>query len=232
MNLIGGLDMWMLTHANGYALDDGGTTFDALVIDGDRICAVGTTQELLLQFGTQVEHVVDLAGATVVPGLVDSHLHVAAYCQRIMQLNLVGTASKGELLHRIRAWAAQLPTDAWIVGGGWDDNRFEGGGLPTLDELDEAAGGRPLLLTRICCHAYLANRAALRAAGIGDYPTNPTDGAFGRDDDGRFNGRIYENAVKPVQNAIPPMTQADWKQALKIGMQSASLSRSDGGAYR
>lgn len=213
--------MWMLTHANGYTLNSQGSTFDALVMDGQRIEAIGTTQELMLQYGARVNRVVDLEGATVIPGLVDSHLHVAAYGQRMAQLNLIGTESKGELLARVRTWAAQLPADAWIVGGGWDDNRFVDRELPTLAELNEAAGGHPLLLTRICCHAYLANSLALRAAGIGETPVDPVDGAFGRDALGRFNGRIYENAAKPVQNAIPPMTRSDWKQALKMGMQSA-----------
>lgn len=223
--LIGGFAMWMLTHANGYSLDVRGGAqggrFDAIVMDSDRIVAVGSGQELTLQFGGRVDKVLDVGGATVVPGLVDSHLHVSAYGQQALRLNLVGTRSKAELLTNIRNWAAQLPATAWVVGGGWDDNRFVDKQLPSMAELNEAAGGRPLVLTRICCHAYLANEAAFFAAGLGENPANPADGAFGRDAAGRLNGLVYENAAKPLLAVIPPFTREDWYKALKLAMQSA-----------
>lgn len=158
--------LWMMIGANGYALngsgrpsgtagDGAGQRFDAVVVDGERVLAVGTAGELRLQFGARVDRVLDVCGATVIPGLVDSHLHVSMLGERSMRLDLTGVASKAETLARIRAWAQSLAPDAWVVGGGWDDNRFAGGGdVPTLAELDEAAGGRPLLLTRVCRHAH------------------------------------------------------------------------------
>lgn len=210
--------MWMMVNANGYTFDNRKSRFSALVVDGDRILAVGTTGELRLQFGSKVHKVMDMEGATVIPGLVDSHLHVAGVGEQAVKLNLTGVQSKAELLHRIRNWSRPLTGDAWVLGGGWDDNRFVEGGLPTLAELDEATGGRPLLLSRVCYHAYLSNSKAFHKAGIGSGTSNPADGAYGRDASGALNGLVYENAVRPIYKGIPPLTRDQWREAIRRAM--------------
>ncbi|MCL6454109.1 MAG: amidohydrolase [Alicyclobacillus sp.] len=213
--------MWMLAKANGYALDAGGSRFDAVVCDGDRVVAVGTEADLRLQFGARLERVCDVDGATVLPGFIDSHLHVAALGEQAVRLDVSGVHSAAELLDRVAARAAKAAPGTWILGGGWDDNRFAVPGLPTLDELDRAAGGRPLLLTRVCHHAYLANRAAFAAAGLGDQPADPPDGRYGRDAAGRLNGLVYENASRPLLRAVPARSPAEWRAVVKAGMQRA-----------
>jgi predicted amidohydrolase YtcJ len=217
----GSASMWMLINANGYTLDDRASTFDAVVVDNGRILAVGTRHELSLQFGHRVTRTLDVAGATVVPGFVDSHLHVAGVGEQALCLDLSGVRSRQEMLERIEQYASQLAPGAWVLGRGWDDNRFVDKALPTLDELDAAAGGRPVLLTRVCCHAYLTNRVALRLAGIDESVADPPDGKYGRDAEGRLNGLLYENASEPVRAAIPPRSLADWYNALRAGMESA-----------
>lgn len=213
--------MWMMVNANGYTFDNQNRRFDAVVVDGERILAIGSTGELSLQFGTQVEKTLDLGGATLIPGLVDSHLHIAGVGAQAMQLNLMGVPSKTVLLQNIRAWARTLKAGAWIVGGGWDDNRFTEGGLPSRAELDEAAEGHPLLLTRVCCHAYLANSQALLLAGVGAGTADPADGWYGRDAHGTLNGLVYENAAQPIQAVIPALSRSQWRDAIRVAMQKA-----------
>lgn len=213
--------MWMMTNANGYTLDTRQSRFDAVVWNHGRVVAVGQESELRLQLGQHIDRVINVEGATVLPGFIDSHLHVAALGEQTSKLDLTGTRSASELLARVHNWAMLLPADAWVEGGGWDDNRFDERLLPTLDELDAAAGGRPVLLTRICHHAYLANRAAFAKAGLGQRPADIPDGSYGRDANGELSGIVYENAALPLLRAIPAKTFAQWKDAVRIGMQQA-----------
>lgn len=213
--------MWMLTGANGYAFDRRQPRFDALVIDGERIVAVGHAADLRLAYASSLGRELDVGGATVIPGLVDSHLHVAALGEQAMALNLTGVRSKEEWLRRVREWAQAQDSDAWIVGGGWDEHLLVGQCVPSISELDAAAGGRPLLLSRVCHHAYLVNHAALARAGLTEDVHNPADGRYGRDEAGRLNGWVYENASIPLRDAIPKWSEADWGCALEQGMRTA-----------
>ncbi|MCL6517496.1 amidohydrolase [Alicyclobacillus sp.] len=220
---------WMMIGANGYTLrqpgrgeaDVAGERFDAVVVDGERVVAVGRAEDLRLQYGARVDRVMDVEGATVLPGLVDSHLHVAMLGERAMRLDLTGVSSADEMLSRIRVWARSLQPDAWVLGGGWDDNRFDDGRVPSPEALDEAAGGRPLLLTRVCRHAYLANRVAFARAGITDETPDPAGGRFGRDAEGRLNGWVYEHAGQRLLAAVPRWSEAQWRDALEAGMREA-----------
>jgi predicted amidohydrolase YtcJ len=220
-NQTGVCSMWMMINANGYTLDENHSRFDALVVEGQRVLAVGSGQQLRLQYGAKVGKIIDVAGATVVPGLVDSHLHIAGVGEQSVQLNLTAVRSKSALLHAIRTWGQNLPDGAWIVGGGWDDNRLEGGELPSLAELDEASAGHPLCLSRICHHAYLVNSKAFHLAGVGHGTPDPADGSYGRDGRGELNGRVYENAIRPLFAAVPPLTRSQWRDAIRTSMKAA-----------
>jgi predicted amidohydrolase YtcJ len=211
----------MLIHANGYAFDMHQSRFDALVYDRGRVVAVGSRSDLELMFSRRIDQVIDVDGATVIPGLVDSHLHISGVGQMEMLLNLFDVTSKAQLLERIRSWRQHLSEDEWIVGVGWDENRFADKAIPTLQELDDAAGGRPLLLSRVCYHAYLANSRAFELAGLGMNPDDPEDGRYGRDANGQLNGLVYENASEPIRRAIPEWPASKWKEALRRGMQKA-----------
>lgn len=213
--------MWMYTSANGYSMNPLQPRFEALVVDGGKIVALGDRSEIMLQYGARVDKILDLGGATVLPGLVDSHLHVSLVGEQAVRLDLSGVTSKAEMLHLIRAKAGTLDKNEWVLGGGFDDNKLAGGLTPTLAELDEAANGRPLLLTRICQHAQLANTKAFQLAGIGPQVADPVDGRFGRDEAGGLNGWVYENAAKPLLQAVPRRTRQEQKRLLRLGMEAA-----------
>lgn len=226
--------MWMISGANGYTLhprsrflhpmgagQSVSRDFEALVIHDGRVVAIGDTADLRIQFGTRLSRIIDVQGATVIPGLIDSHLHVAALGEQAAQLDLSGAQSARELLIRVREFAHRVSDDGWILGRGWDDNRFTEKGLPTLEELDEASGGKPMLLRRVCHHAYLANSAAFRRADLSLNSVDPADGYYGRNEHGQLNGQVFENASRPLLLAIPEKTQAEWMHAVRIGMETA-----------
>jgi predicted amidohydrolase YtcJ len=195
---------------------------EALYVERGRIIALGTNEEIFLQFGREEVEKIDLGGGYGYPGLVDSHLHLALVGKKQRQLDLTGCRSKRELLQQVRQWAEQIAVERWIIGNGWDENRLVDE-MPTLDELEEASLGRPVLLWRFCQHVCLVNRTAYRLAGIEEGSEPQQGGIYGRDHQGRLNGWIYENAFRSFQQVIPKPTSAEKKEEVRAGMEQALL---------
>lgn len=194
---------------------------DAVYVENGRIRAVGETEELMLQFGRPGVPVVDWEGLLVTPGLVDNHLHLMAYGMERSLPDLSPVKSKEELLEQVRKEAARTPPGQWIRGLHWDENKWEQACIPSLADLDAAAPSHPVLLTRSCYHVQLVNTAALRAAGIAPDQKAPGDGSFGRDEYGRLNGLVYENASQPFFAALPAATDEDRKKWAQIAAKEA-----------
>ena len=168
-----------------------------------RIAQVGDDAELAAAFPQARQ--IDLHGATVLPGLIDSHAHLYGLAQSFTQADLVGTASKVEVLERLRAFAERLPADAWLLGRGWDQNDWPEPVFPTRADLDAEFPDRPVWLRRIDGHAGWANSAALARADrdLGGAWQEP-GGQVYRDADGRPTGILVDNAMAHVERAVPP----------------------------
>jgi predicted amidohydrolase YtcJ len=146
---------------------------EAIAIDGGRIVAVGTNDDVRRYIGPATE-VVDVAGATVIPGLIDNHFHFARAVQRWhLQARLDGVDSRREALRILAGKAAASPSGQWVmVQGGWSPQQFaDAPGGFTLAELDDAAPRNPLFVQQGYSVVY-ANSLALRAVGL-----DPKDGA-------------------------------------------------------
>ncbi|MFB5189734.1 amidohydrolase [Alicyclobacillus fastidiosus] len=213
--------MWMLVNANGYTLAPDGANFSALVIDGGNIVAVGATDDIRLQYGAQVDRVYDAQGATVLPGFVDSHLHLAWLGMQMNMLDLAAATSADEVLAHVRQQASMLPAGAWLLGANWDENRFVNRRMPSLEELDRAAGGRPVMLRRVCGHVVFGNRCAYQQAGLGLRPANPSDGHFGRTPSGDIDGFAYEGAATLLERGVPAMSGSELERAIARAIDSA-----------
>lgn len=145
----------------------------ALAIDDGRIVATGTSEEIARHAGPDTE-VIDVAGATVIPGLIDNHFHFTRAVQRWhLQVRLDGVDSRREALRLLAEKAASSPPGQWLmVQGGWSPQQFaDAPGGFTLDELDRAAPENPLFVQQGYSVVY-ANSRALRAVGL-----SPDDGA-------------------------------------------------------
>lgn len=179
------------------------------------IRAVGTDRELeLLLAGKGVQRV-NLEGGFVLPGLADSHMHLSMQGVKLTALDYSGVTSKEEMLRLLRERAAQTPAGEWITGFNWNENAFQPAVAPTREELDAVTDRHPVLLTRVCYHSWLANSEAFRLAGVGENAVDPASGGYGRDEQGRLNGRIYEDAGQPFQAAVPPPDYAEKKEAIR-----------------
>ncbi len=108
----------------------------------------------------------DVQGRVVIPGLVDSHMHLSSYALGKVRLDLRGVTSIEYLKEAVKLRALSLKEGEWIVGMGWDHEQFREKRLPNRFDLDEAAPSNPVLLTRICGHMGVANTLALRKLGL------------------------------------------------------------------
>ncbi|WP_071395017.1 amidohydrolase [Bacillus tuaregi] len=176
---------------------------EAVLLEKDKIIAVGTFDELHLQ----ADELINLEGAAMYPGFVDSHLHMIFQGEKLLRLDLRKAKSAEELLKLVKAAAETAPTNAWLFGEGWNENLFSDQRIPTVEELD-AIREEPILLTRVCHHVILGNTAALNAGGIYEDSHAPAGGKIGRDREGNLNGLLYDQAMTAVTEAVPKKGEA------------------------
>ncbi|TXG92709.1 amidohydrolase [Rhodococcus rhodnii] len=144
--------------------------------------------------------VVDLHGAFVAPGFVDTHVHVTALGLNLIGLDLTGARSRSECLQWVRAYAATSADDI-VWGHGWDDESWDDGGPPTTAELDEAAGGRPVYLSRIDVHSAVCSTALRRVvAGLDESAGYSPDGPL-RFDAHHLGRAVARDLLTPAQRA-------------------------------
>lgn len=181
-----------------YTMEKENEIVDAVLVDDGKIVAVGSVEEL----HNQGDEHIDLQGAVMYPGFVDSHLHMIAQGEKIIRLDLTKATSTEEMLQMIKEAAQNTPPNKWLLGEGWNENNFPDQRIPTLAELDEIRK-EPILLTRICRHVMLVNSAALDVNGITEKSKSPSGGEIGRDIDGKLNGLLYEQAMNLITNTLP-----------------------------
>jgi predicted amidohydrolase YtcJ len=163
-----------------------------LVRDG-RIAAVGPA-EAVRAAASPGAAVVRLDGATVIPGLIDAHCHVTdvGYLAAAADCSQPAAPGIAEIQARLRAAAGRTPAGSWVTGGGYAEYKLRENRHPTRADLDQAVPGRPAVLYHTSLHACVVNSAGLREAGFADGQPDPPGGAFGRDDEGRLDGVVYE----------------------------------------
>ncbi len=143
----------------------------AILVDGATILWVGPQAAAAAL--AEPDRVVELDGAWVAPAFVDAHVHAVAAGLAHTGLDLSAARSRDDILAHVARGAAGLASDEIVLGAGWDDTSWPapGRGLPTAGELDRAAGGRPVYLTRVDLHSALASASLRRAAGLGPLPS-------------------------------------------------------------
>ncbi|MCX2183833.1 amidohydrolase [Streptomyces sp. SKN60] len=186
--------------------DPARTRATSLAVTGERIVAVGH-DEVRELVGPKTE-VVDLTGKLLIPGFQDSHIHAVYGGVELAECDLSGTTGVDDYRRIIAGFAAAHPDHAWITGGGWSMESFEGG-LPTRQLLDALVSDRPVLLVNRDHHGAWANSRALELAGITADTPDPADGRIERDADGHPTGVLQEGAAALVSRLIPPGTTAD-----------------------
>lgn len=180
---------------------------DTLAIRAGRIVAVGREADVRRGVG-RADEVIDAAGGLVTAGFFDAHAHVVQGGHERIGCDLTDCATAQATVAEVRAHAAALPGDAWVVGGGWSMDHFPGG-RPDIDLLSAAVGGRPAFLVNRDHHGAWVSRAALAAAGIDATTPDPAGGTIDRRPDGTPSGTLQESAMDLVRHVLPAVTVAD-----------------------
>jgi predicted amidohydrolase YtcJ len=172
-----------------------GTAESMLVRDG-RIAAAGSADAVRAAAAPGAQ-VVRLDGATVIPGLIDAHCHVAdvGYLAAAADCGQPSAPDIAAIQARLREAAGRTPEGSWVTGAGYVEYKLREGRHPTRADLDQAVPDRPAVLYHTSLHAAVLNTAALREAGFADAQPDPPGGAFGRDRDGRLDGVVYERPM-------------------------------------
>jgi predicted amidohydrolase YtcJ len=162
----------------------------ALAIVGNRIAAVGEEREVMALAGAQTQ-LIDAARRRVIPGLIDSHIHVIRGGLNFnLELRWDGLTSLSDAMRLLREQVDRTPSPHWVrVVGGFSVHQFAEARLPTLDELNAVAPQTPVFILHLYDRALL-NRAALRAAGYTRDTPNPPGGEIVRDGRGEPTGLL------------------------------------------
>lgn len=155
----------VLYNANIITMDAEYEKAQALLVRDGRFAAVGTNEEVL-DAATQDAQRIDMKGAAVYPGLIDSHLHILHWAVNSLQLDLNGCRTRSEVLAAIEKHAQGSPEGSWIDCNGFNEDLLDDPRLLTLEEMDAAAPNHALRVTRVCCHMVQANSLAMKKAGI------------------------------------------------------------------
>ncbi len=197
---------------------------EAMVFRDGRVLALGSAAALRKAHPGARE--IDAGGRTVLPGLIDAHAHLMNLGHSLLNADLAGADSKAEIVARLQAFARELPADAWLLGRGWDQNRWPEREFPTAADLDAAFPGRPVWLRRVDGHAGWANSAALRAASaeaqarMSDPAWQPEGGRVLRSE-GAATGVFIDTAMALVASAVPPPDAALRERALQRALAEA-----------
>lgn len=197
-----------------YTMEKEGETVEAVLTEDGKVLEIGTLDKLRAQADTEV----DLQGAVMYPGFIDSHMHMIGHGSRLLQLDLSYVTSAEQMLGHLKGAAADHPADEWFTADGWNENNFADHRIVTRLELDTISTS-PLFLKRTCRHAALANSKALELAGITKETPDPDNGTIVRDESGEATGLLLEGAADLVEAVIPVPDEAALTRALQASVE-------------
>ncbi len=199
----------VLIDGNVLTMDSSQPSAEAVAVKKDRIVKVGTNEEINSWIGDDTK-VIDLQGRTVVPGLIDSHIHVADFGKFLMWIDLKNVTSIEEMQRRIRERAQKISKERWIIGSGWDQTRFAEKRYPNRRDLDEASPNNPVILYHQCGRVCVVNSKALELAGVTKETRAPSGGEIEKDtESGEPTGILRETATDLVWKTIPEPSEEE-----------------------
>ena len=210
----------ILTNGHIYTMDPRHPQATAVAIHDGKILAIGddaTIKNLPLRDAEWL----DLDGRSVIPGLVDSHVHFEGFSLSRQRVDLDEAATVEEVLRRIALYAEKLQSltrspsaEQWLQGRGWAQEAWQEPAFPTAAHLDQITPHMPVYLRHKSGHAAWVNSKALKLAGITSATEDPPGGQIQRDAEGQPTGILFEEAMKLVQDHIPKPTLSEISSAM------------------
>lgn len=198
----------LIDNVDGATIDETGKVkrFTGLVFDDD-----GKITQVLAREDERprTDYRFDGKGEVLIPGMIDAHVHVMDIGFAALTLDLSDTTSLEDALAKIKAFADENPGRPWILGRGWNQEKWGLGRFPTAAELDAVVSDRPVWLERADNHANWGNTLAITTAGVTAKTPDPAGGKIIRDARGAPAGVFVDNAVQLVAKAVPPPRPKD-----------------------
>jgi predicted amidohydrolase YtcJ len=217
----------ILVNGRIHTLDPSVPDGTAIAVMGDRIERVGGDAEIAALASPKTRRM-DLHGKTVIPGLIDAHLHLMGIGESLSELDLRGTTSAAEAAAKVADAAARAAPGSWIQGRGWDQNLWQVPEFPGASVLDAVAAGHPVALTRVDGHALWVNQAAMDLAGIGRGTSDPKGGRLIRDrSTGKPTGVLLDDAMPLIESKIPapgPDIKQQWVELAGAKLLAAGVT--------
>ena len=191
----------LLTNARVYTVDPAQPWAEAVAVRDGRIVAAGRAADLDALAGPATRRI-DCGGRLLLPGLVDAHVHLLDTAVRRRQVSLFGLSDLDAVRARLAAAAATVAPGEWLLGWGWDSNRWDE--QPTAALLDAIVPDHPVALARMDMHTWWVNGRALALAGVTAATPDPADSHIHRDAGGRPTGLFSEwNAIALIERVVP-----------------------------
>lgn len=201
----------IVTNGTIHTVDPRFPNPEAFVVRNGRFAFVGSLRGAR-DYAKRGAKTLDLAHATVLPGLIDAHMHLVNVGMALHEVDLFHLTSYDDVIRKTVDYARTSP-DTWVIGDGWDQNLWAGGAFPTHDALSAALPNRPVILRRVDDHALLANAKAMELAGVTQNTPDPAGGRIVHDASGAPTGVFIDNARALITKAIPPPTDDQIRRA-------------------
>lgn len=202
----------ILHNGRIYPHPDGTSRAEAIAIWNGRVSNVGPDRQILQLKASSVK-TVDLHQKVVIPGLIDSHVHLLWYGLFLRTLNLKAKRSIVEIQKAVAKAVKAHPAGSWVIGRGWDQEKLREARFPNRADLNEFSAHH-VFLKRVCGHVGVANGLALSLAGIGRDAVDPYGGEIARDLATREpTGILKESAMELVERHVP-RTEAETRRCL------------------
>ena len=189
-------------------------------IDGGFIIGLND-QEVLIPQDDEMK-VIDLRGQTILPGFIDSHVHVRELGMDRIKANLVGVETAEDIVERLQVLFPNPEPGTWLIGQGWDEGAFASRGYPDRAALDSAFPNNPVALESLHGFGGFYNGKALEIAGITAKTEDPEVGDILRRADGSPTGVMLTLAQDIVDQHIPKPSQAKLEEAIVAGLTEMS----------
>jgi len=199
-------------NGNIYTMDEDQPNASAIAVKGQRLIFVGDSDQVKAYIGNNTK-VTDLKGKTVIPGLIEGHMHLPMLGENLLKVDAFWKP-KAEILAAVKAEAAKVKPGEWITGFGWNNTIWEDKSYPTKEDLDAVAPDNPVVMERTDGHMIWVNSKALELAGITKDSKDPQGGEILRDAAGNPTGCLTDTAGEPVQKIIPALSADQQKEAV------------------